>query len=93
VFHVCYPQAATLCNDATIKYSEGKYKRIGEPTEAALKVLVEKIGIPNKVGLGLGLGLGCASRRVHTDCGPASFCLVPFLVYVLRASAILFRFA
>lgn len=50
-------QAATLCNDATIKYSEGKYKRIGEPTEAALKVLVEKIGIPNKVG--------CASNRVH----------------------------
>lgn len=37
----------SLCNEATIEYSDGKYTRIGEPTEAALKVLVEKIGVPD----------------------------------------------
>ena len=35
-----------LCNQAVIRYTEGKYERVGEPTEAALKVLVEKIGQP-----------------------------------------------
>jgi hypothetical protein len=32
-----------------ISYDGGKFKRIGEPTEAALKVLVEKLGVPGKV--------------------------------------------
>jgi len=36
-----------LCNDAEIGYSDGQYTRVGEPTEAALKVLVEKMGLPN----------------------------------------------
>ena len=37
-----------LCNDAQIKYDadEEAYVRVGEPTEAALKVLVEKMGGP-----------------------------------------------
>ncbi len=35
-----------LCNEARIVYQDGKYDRIGEPTEAALKVLVEKLPIP-----------------------------------------------
>ncbi|KAF4317053.1 hypothetical protein BBO99_00006355 [Phytophthora kernoviae] len=35
-----------LCNESAIEYLEGKYVRVGEPTEAALKVLVEKIGFP-----------------------------------------------
>ena len=39
--------ACTMCNDAEIGYSDGQYTRVGEPTEAALKVLVEKMGIPN----------------------------------------------
>ena len=41
---------ATLCNDATIMYDpEAKrYKRNGEPTEAAFKILAEKIGLPDK---------------------------------------------
>ena len=42
-------QACSLCNEAIITYDADKYKRIGEPTEAALKVLVEKLGIPGKV--------------------------------------------
>ena len=34
-----------LCNDAQLEFKEGKFDRIGEPTEAALKVLVEKLGV------------------------------------------------
>ena len=39
-------EICALCNDAKIKYdeAEGQYTRIGEPTEAALKVLAEKLG-------------------------------------------------
>ncbi|GMF27000.1 unnamed protein product [Phytophthora fragariaefolia] len=37
----------SLCNESAIEYHEGKYVRVGEPTEAALKVLVEKIGFPH----------------------------------------------
>jgi P-type Ca2+ transporter type 2C len=33
-----------LCNNSTIRYEDDKYKRLGEATEAALKVLAEKIG-------------------------------------------------
>ncbi|GAA5925845.1 hypothetical protein JCM1841_006335 [Sporobolomyces salmonicolor] len=41
-------QVASLCNDAKIAYSQDtdSYTSVGEPTEAALKVLVEKIGVP-----------------------------------------------
>ena len=35
----------SLCNDAQLEYKDGQYLRIGEPTEAALKVLVEKLGV------------------------------------------------
>ncbi|CAM9871185.1 unnamed protein product, partial [Ectocarpus sp. 8 AP-2014] len=37
-----------VCNDAQIVFDaeEGAYGRIGEPTEAALSVLVEKLGVP-----------------------------------------------
>mmetsp|Transcript_31412 Transcript_31412/g.66524 ORF Transcript_31412/g.66524 Transcript_31412/m.66524 type:complete len:1046 (+) Transcript_31412:172-3309(+) len=40
---------ASLCNASSIEYdSKGhKYVRVGEPTEASLKVLVEKIGLPD----------------------------------------------
>lgn len=36
---------ATMCNDAEIVYKNGEFERVGEPTEAALKVLVEKLGV------------------------------------------------
>ena len=36
----------TMCNDAEITFKDGQYTRVGEPTEAALKVLVEKLGMP-----------------------------------------------
>lgn len=35
----------SLCNEAELEYKSGVYGRIGEPTEAALKVLVEKLGV------------------------------------------------
>mmetsp|Transcript_4637 Transcript_4637/g.10390 ORF Transcript_4637/g.10390 Transcript_4637/m.10390 type:complete len:1046 (-) Transcript_4637:392-3529(-) len=35
-----------LCNEAVIRYADDKYVRVGEPTEAALKCLVEKMGLP-----------------------------------------------
>lgn len=40
---------ASLCNASAIEYDSkaSKYVRVGEPTEASLKVLVEKIGLPD----------------------------------------------
>ncbi|GAA5877535.1 hypothetical protein JCM16303_003368 [Sporobolomyces ruberrimus] len=42
-------QICSLCNDAKIAYSSDNdtYACVGEPTEAALKVLVEKLGHPS----------------------------------------------
>ncbi|CAI5505643.1 unnamed protein product [Closterium sp. Naga37s-1] len=39
--------AAVLCNDASISLKGGAYRASGLPTEAALRVLVEKIGVPD----------------------------------------------
>ena len=35
----------TMCNESGIEYSDGKYSKIGEATEAALLVLVEKLNV------------------------------------------------
>jgi Ca2+-transporting ATPase len=45
-------QIASLCNASSIEYDtkSKKYVRVGEPTEASLKVLVEKIGLPDAAG-------------------------------------------
>lgn len=42
-------EAAALCNDAALAYDSntGTYSNVGEPTEGALRVLVEKIGTPD----------------------------------------------
>lgn len=42
---------ASLCNSSSIEYDtkSSKYVRVGEPTEASLKVLVEKIGLPDAI--------------------------------------------
>ena len=37
----------SLCNDSSIDYAAGKYKKIGEATEAALITLVEKLNVLN----------------------------------------------
>jgi Ca2+-transporting ATPase len=43
---------SVLCNEAVIRHNDGKYVRIGEPTEAALKCLVEKMGLPDASAYG-----------------------------------------
>jgi Ca2+ transporting ATPase len=42
-------EVSALCNAATLSYDakSGAFSNIGEPTEAALRALVEKIGTPN----------------------------------------------
>ncbi|KAL9994406.1 putative P-type Ca(2+) transporter [Helianthus debilis subsp. tardiflorus] len=49
---------ASLANDAGIEQSEKGYVAIGMPTEAALKVLVEKMGLP--AGMNPGSSTGCS---------------------------------
>lgn len=41
-------KVCALCNDAAVEFDEQKmrFKAVGEPTEAALQVLVEKLGLP-----------------------------------------------
>ncbi|PON72808.1 P-type ATPase [Parasponia andersonii] len=50
---------AAVCNDAGITQSEHKYVAHGMPTEAALKVLVEKMGLPE------GQDVGSTSRLLR----------------------------
>ncbi len=38
-------KAAALCNDARVKFVNGKHTSIGDPTEAALVVLASKVGL------------------------------------------------
>lgn len=42
-------EVTALCNDAALEYDtkNGSYNLIGEPTEGALRVLVEKVGTPD----------------------------------------------
>nr|OQO24421.1 hypothetical protein B0A51_08640 [Rachicladosporium sp. CCFEE 5018] len=44
-------EAASVCNDSELSYDEKtkSYVMVGEPTEGALRTLVEKIGTPNSV--------------------------------------------
>ncbi|KAL6865413.1 hypothetical protein ACP4OV_016564 [Aristida adscensionis] len=54
-------KVAAVCNDASVAQSSQQYVATGMPTEAALKVLVEKMGLPGKNGLSLDASdtLGC----------------------------------
>jgi len=64
---------AVMCNDADLYYADGQFSRMGEPTEAALKVLAEKLGpyLKEHQGLGVvpdpasssGAGAGAATER------------------------------
>lgn len=40
-------EVAAVCNDAGVQYTKSSYKATGMPTEAALKILVEKMGVPD----------------------------------------------
>ena len=41
-------KVCALCSDSSVEYDEAKmkYRAVGEPTEAALKIVVEKLGLP-----------------------------------------------
>ena len=60
-----FARVGAVCNSAkiTVDVAEGKYKRIGEPTEAALRVLVEKMGCPD-TGLN---GKNLDSKKIRED--------------------------
>ncbi|KAE8664978.1 Calcium-transporting ATPase 1, endoplasmic reticulum-type [Hibiscus syriacus] len=47
---------SVVCNDAGVEQSGNHYVATGMPTEAALKVLVEKMGVPEKYGSSSGHG-------------------------------------
>lgn len=36
-----------VCNEAKVSYKDGVYSAVGAPTEAALSVLAEKLGLPD----------------------------------------------
>eukprot|EP00803_Ostreobium_quekettii_P008366 evm.model.scf_1396EXC.4 EVM.evm.TU.scf_1396EXC.4 scf_1396EXC:22768-35223(-) len=40
-------QVCALCNDARIEWKSGTFRGVGAPTEAALVVLTEKLGVPD----------------------------------------------
>ena len=40
-------EVASLCNEATVECKGGHFKAVGAPTEAALVVLAEKLGVPD----------------------------------------------
>jgi Ca2+-transporting ATPase len=42
--HTRFVNALALCNESKLEYKGGKYVIVGTPTEAALRVLVEKLG-------------------------------------------------
>ena len=47
------------CNESQLECKDGQWTMVGQPTEAALKVMVEKLGCPNK---DLSAFLPCAER-------------------------------
>ena len=50
-----FARVGAVCNASKITVDDsGKYKRIGEPTEAAVRVLVEKMGCPDESTLNSG---------------------------------------
>lgn len=40
-------EVCALCSDSQVEVKNGKYRAIGQPTEAALLVLAEKLGVPD----------------------------------------------
>src|SRR5271170_7627847 len=60
-------EIAAVCNDAGLSYdaTTGSYSNIGEPTEAALRVLVEKLGTGQEK-LDAQINVMAAHERLHT---------------------------
>ncbi|XP_077214820.1 calcium-transporting ATPase 1, endoplasmic reticulum-type-like [Tasmannia lanceolata] len=59
---------AAICNDASIGHSGHQYLATGMPTEAALKVLVEKMGFPGGHDKSsTSIVLGCCQRWIEME--------------------------
>lgn len=61
--HICLQalsEVCAVCNDAHIEYKDGRYHAVGAPTEAALVVLVEKLGVADA-------GLNTRIRQQRAD--------------------------
>ena len=62
-----------MCNEASIHYDakQKRFQAVGEPTEAALKVLVEKLGMPGDED-NVVTGVRCNDQESkHTNAAPA----------------------
>lgn len=79
-------QVCAMCNDARIVFDteEGTYGRIGEPTEAALSVLVEKLGVPGTSTFALSFFYGSNALHVRKNyyLGLIVLC-TPYVVHVV----------
>ena len=63
-----FARVAAVCNGSKITVdAEGKFSRIGEPTEAALRVLVEKMGCPDAGLNGKFFGTASKQKRVGDE--------------------------
>lgn len=60
-------EVAALCNDSQISYDDkaGSYGLVGEPTEGALRVLVEKAGTPDSAHNAVKLGITSETKLTH----------------------------
>ena len=76
---VCDPMQAlsevcAICNDAHIEFKDGRFHAVGAPTEAALVVLVEKLGVADP---GLKARIGerrSANPESHADATCQAYC-------------------
>eukprot|EP00397_Hematodinium_sp_SG-2012_P002938 GEMP01002946.1.p1 GENE.GEMP01002946.1~~GEMP01002946.1.p1 ORF type:complete len:1031 (-),score=288.25 GEMP01002946.1:1471-4563(-) len=62
-------KVAVFCNESRIKVEEDTYVRIGEPTEAALIVLAEKLGCPDDL-----LNARCLQKAHRAPRDAMAFC-------------------
>ncbi|KAL4853336.1 Calcium-transporting ATPase 2 [Chlorella vulgaris] len=64
-------EACALCNDARIEYKQEHFKSVGQPTEAALLVLAEKLGVAGEAAQ---RGI-VAARQADPEAHPAGACV------------------
>jgi len=62
-------EVGAACSEATVEWKEGLFRAVGPPTEAALRVLAEKVGLPPAEG---GAEGGAAAAAAHAAAGAAA---------------------
>jgi len=68
----CIAEVCALCNDAVLEFKQGHYRAVGQPTEAALLVLAEKLGVPASLASSFDHSSQLAARRELVDQPPSS---------------------